>query len=313
MKSGINYFIFYLFCFLGISCNHLSHHRNEVKYHAGLNLRAKDRFYFNIVSSLQSIAEVDDKKHESGRTVEICLIYEVLHETVDSIAIKVTYDKLHVMMKNDGIDKDIIAKPSGEEADPMDKFFGSLLGGSVIVYLDHKGDVLQVTGYDDISDKILASLNLKEGSVRNNIRQQMNKMVGGEFVRNTIQQSFKIFPDKAIAVDDNWTSQGSPSDELGVGMNTTFTLNSLKNNIARIGIKSVLNDKKDGDSINVLGYQALASLDGGQKGHFDVDTVTGMLMSGESTLSLEGKIQMMGREIPVKITSEKKMEGKKIN
>jgi hypothetical protein len=69
---------------------------------------------------------------------------------------------------------------------------------------------------------------------------------------------------------------------------------------------------KTGDTVNLLGSQATADLDGNERGRFEVDTATGMLMSGETKLSLEGKVQVMGRDVPVRITSERKVKGKRI-
>jgi len=304
---------------IGISClfvvflNASCHSPSRPKYLMALHLTPGSKYDYAIVSNVHSTVELDKNKVESGRKVDLALTYEVLRNSADTIAIKVTYDKLHLIIRNNDLDKDIVAKASSETSDPIEKFFGSLLGSSITVYLNHKGDVLRVEGYDSISNKILASITLRENNARNNIRQQMNKMVGEDFVKNTFQQTFKIFPDTAIYIDDSWSRQGTQSEEVNIGMNTIFTLNAIKNNTALVDIRSVLNGNKDGDSLNVLGYQALANLEGGQKGHFDVDTTTGMLMNGESTLSLEGKIQIMGREIPVKIISEKKMEGKRIH
>jgi hypothetical protein len=52
--------------------------------------------------------------------------------------------------------------------------------------------------------------------------------------------------------------------------------------------------------------------DGRERERFEVDTATGMLPSGQTRLSLEGKVQVMNRDVPVKITSERKVEGKRI-
>jgi hypothetical protein len=295
-----------------ISCQS-GHLPSDKGYKENIHLILNDRYYYHIISEINSHAELSDKKLESSRKIDLDLMYTIVRDSADTIGVKITYDNLHVSINNNGLDKDIVAKSSGESDDPMDKFFGSLLGCSIEVYLNQKGDVLGVVGYNEVSDKILASLALKEGSVKNNIRQQMNKMVGEEFIKGLFQQAFKVFPDKAVYVNDSWSQQGASSQEIKVNMKTIFTLHSISNNIAKIDLRSVLNKTEGGDSINVVGYNVLADLEGGEKGYFDVDTVSGIVINGQCTLSLEGKIQMMGREIPVKITSEKKMEGKKIN
>jgi hypothetical protein len=54
--------------------------------------------------------------------------------------------------------------------------------------------------------------------------------------------------------------------------------------------------------MDVLGYQVLEKWEGGQTGHFTIDTSTGLLLEGQSSLSMEGTLQVIGREAPVKIT-----------
>lgn len=281
------------------------------QYSSRLRLPIGNRWYYTLSSELHTTAEIGDQKHESGRKTEVGLVYEVLRADRDTIALKVTYDKLHITMHNDGQDKEITGKPGGNADDPLETLFGSLLGNSITVYLNPRGEVLGVVGYDTIGQKILASTGVTNEAVRNKIRTQLDKFVGAEFINAIFQQEFRLFPDSAVRIRGSWSRQTKPSEEFKIGMNTTFSLESIDGPLARVDIRSDLVNKT-GDTVNLLGSQATADLDGNERGRFEVDTATGMLVSGETRLSLEGKVEVMGRDVPVKIISERKAEGKRI-
>ena len=65
-------------------------------------------------------------------------------------------------------------------------------------------------------------------------------------------------------------------------------------------------------SNSVMGYtQVAANLKGEQKGEFEIETKTGMLISSQITANIKGNLQVMGRDIPITIKSSIKMNGTK--
>jgi hypothetical protein len=61
-----------------------------------------------------------------------------------------------------------------------------------------------------------------------------------------------------------------------------------------------------------MGYDATASPTGKQEGEFDVDIKSGLPVKNEMNGKVEGTIQFQEREIPIKIESSIKMDGKKV-
>jgi molybdopterin-binding protein len=65
-------------------------------------------------------------------------------------------------------------------------------------------------------------------------------------------------------------------------------------------------------SNSVMGYSGVsADLKGEQKGEFDIETKTGMLINSIITASINGNLQVMGKEIPIEIKTSIKMNGRK--
>jgi hypothetical protein len=61
-----------------------------------------------------------------------------------------------------------------------------------------------------------------------------------------------------------------------------------------------------------MGNEVVMNTKGKQEGHFEMDIVTGLLANGQSTTSMEGNFQVMGKDIPVSIKVTKHITGKKL-
>ena len=64
----------------------------------------------------------------------------------------------------------------------------------------------------------------------------------------------------------------------------------------------------DSSMVNMMGYQVTPNLEGHQHGDFQMESKTGMVVNARITSSVEGTIQMLGRDIPITIESSIKME-----
>ena len=289
------------------------HSPSDPKYHISIHLHPGDKYYYIISGDMQSRSDVKDKKIESASHSDLGLIYEVLSDSADSIRLRITYDKLHIRLKSGELEKDVTARKGGAaQGDPIEGLLGNILGSQLTVTLDNKGNVIGVEGGKELSDKILGAIDAP-GSADNKqiIRQQMEKLVGEKSVRNTLQEAFRLFPDTAIYVGDDWVRKGQQSEDVKIGSNQTYSFTSLKGNIARVDERSDLTKEDDGN-ISIMGHDVPTDIDGEQTGFYEMDVTSGMLMNGESDLSLKGTLHVLGMEVPVKIKTAKKISGKRI-
>lgn len=299
-----------------VACNtnnsHHIHPPGEPKYHIALHLHPGDKYYYNIAGDMESRSDVKEKKIESISHSDLGLVYQALEDSGGNIRLQITYDKLHIRIKTGELEKDITArKSSAAEADPIESLLGNILGSSLFVTLDAKGNVIKIEGGKELSDRIMSTIDAPGADTKKIIRQQMEALVGEKFVRNTLQDAFKLFPDTALYIGDSWDHKMSANDNIKLGSNRTLSLTSIKGNIARVEEKSELSKQEDG-TISIMGHDVPADIKGGEKGYYEVDTASGMLLKGESNLSLKGTLQVMNIEVPVKVHSGKKISGKKI-
>lgn len=292
-----------------LSCKNTGPRDASKKYHFNLNLSTGSKYYFNINTETVSKVSAMGKDVETNNQSEVGLIYEVVNSTPDSIQIKITYDQLKFSLKSKEGEKEIDAANSGHSFDNMEKQLAAVKGSSLNVTLNKKGEVLQVSGGNEITDKLIATLNATNPASQARVREQFNKFLGEDFVKNNLASQFKLFPDSAVAVGNTWKQENTLSMEIGAKASSTFTFDDLDGNIASVKSTAVINTD---NKTTIMGNEVEANMKGSQEGQFETDTATGLLMKSETTTAIDGSMQMMGKDIPLSIKITKHIKGKKL-
>jgi hypothetical protein len=81
--------------------------------------------------------------------------------------------------------------------------------------------------------------------------------------------------------------------------------------MARVDGKSTIKSD-DGSSIFIMDQQFPAEINGSQEGHYEIDLGSGMLSKGHSSLEIKGSLQIMGKEVPIKVRAEKTITGREL-
>lgn len=291
------------------SCRNINHSDTNKKYLYNLNLPTGTKYYFNINTKTVSKLSAMGKDVETNNQSEVGLIYEVVGRSADSIQIKITYDQLKFALKSKEGTKEIDAANSGHSFDNMEKQLAAVKGSSLNVTLNKKGEVLQVSGGNEITDKLIATLNVSNPTSQARVREQFNKFIGEDFVKNNLASQFKLFPDTAVAVGNTWKQENTLSTEIGAKASSTFTFDDLDGNIATVQSTAVINTD---NKMTIMGNEVVANMKGNQEGQFETDTATGLLMKSETTTAIDGSMQMMGKDIPLSIKITKRIDGRKL-
>ena len=157
----------------------------------------------------------------------------------------------------------------------------------------------------------MSGINATDPYSKNILQTRMEKMIGEEFIKKNLAQLFRIFPDSAVHVGDNWELESKQGGDFGLNIKTDYILKEIDNGIATIESKASL--VSDSSENTFMGSGATAELKGEQRGEYQMDITTGMIVSSNINAELEGTVQAMGREIPVTMKMKAKMKGKKVN
>ncbi|MEO6549863.1 MAG: DUF6263 family protein [Ferruginibacter sp.] len=276
-----------------------------------LHLIAGEQYNYTTSNETVTIVEVNKEQITSTNNSTVGLLYRVLVSTPDSIVLKATYQGFHVII-NAGNEKQVIDADNAEESgNPAEKILAGIKGSSLLITLNKKGIVTNISGAKTITDKIMSGLNIyNDEATKQKIMSQLSKLVGDEFIKNNIESAFNFFPDGSVAVGDSWQHKKLQPGEINFEASITYTLDGVEDDMTAISVNSSMKTGKT--SANLMGQQVNANITGTMVGSFEVDRATGMLSTSTSTTKLEGYVQVMAKEIPIEITTKKKLQIKRL-
>jgi len=129
-------------------------------------------------------------------------------------------------------------------------------------------------------------------------------------IRQTLESSMRIYPDKAIKVGDSWIVNSKMKITMPIESITTYTLKEIKDGIAILGIKATLISKGDFDS---MGNKMQTDLKGMNIGDAQIDLKTGLILSSHTRIELYGKMKAVDQDIDFDMEGINKISGKAAN
>lgn len=197
--------------------------------------------------------------------------------------IEVVYDLMRMEMKSMGN----TIKMSSEDQTPEAQGFRDMVNKPFSMTVSPEGKVVSIEGWESIE---------KNGAMKS------------EDLKQSMETSLNIFPDKAVKVGDTWKKDAAMSMQMfKMNISSTYTLTEVKGNIATITMDSEI---KMGQDNNTQTNGMTMEMKGTQKGKMDVELNTGMTLTGSITQDIKGEMQVQGQKMPMNIKSEIKITGK---
>ncbi|MCW5517065.1 DUF6263 family protein [Muriicola sp. Z0-33] len=152
--------------------------------------------------------ELDGAAHEITNNLDGVMQFLVMTENADNYQIKVTFTDLNLNMSSSiqGELLNVNASVVNEE-DIQSKIFNSLLNEPIYIVLARNGDILEVTGGDSLVTKMANSSGLQDEFSLNMMKKSLEKEFGSEALSNSYKQMTFIYPDKKVAVGDEWENE----------------------------------------------------------------------------------------------------------
>jgi hypothetical protein len=302
------------FLFFIVSCkiqpgadrNHTSENRI---YKLRLNPPAGSQYHFEVSNEVKLNAEIGDKEIDNVKKTEVAINYEINKDSAGNFLLGMTYDKIHLHTKNGDDITDLDAANGASSSDPVERMLGALKAATITATVSPAGNIKSVKGYQDVANRILSGMN---ANVSDKAKAQMmwQQMVEQGIVKKNMDQLFKVFPDSAVHVGDKWKLYSTEKNDISFTVRNFYTLRSIEDGVANI--ESAGEIETDSTSTNLMGYNVTAALTGKQEGVYSMDITTGMLISCKIKANIEGTMQMVGREVKMKMRTEVSMDGQKI-
>ena len=274
--------------------SHVTRHRTIVLH---LNPAPGSILRYDINNESEMKMELNGTEVNNVNQSTFGVDYTIGKDSLGNFLFQVKYDKIHIHTKNGEAESDMDADNSAFSMNPAERMLGALKEARIRAVISPLGEVKSVSGYKELTEKILTSLNSADANTRNMGRQQWEQMFGEEAMKASLGQLFRIFPDSAIQVGDKWTMDSKQRAQFNLNLKSVYTLKDIEDNLATIECAGKITS--DSAVSNIMGNSVTAILQGEQKGVYQIDSRTGMLIKSRMENEFKGTIEMMGRIIPI--------------
>lgn len=125
-------------------------------------------------------------------------------------------------------------------------------------------------------------------------------------IRKVLQYAFNVYPKLAVKRGDSWQKKIKTSIGFtNIVARNVYQLMSIEDTIAHVEIRGKLTSE------NVDGNSSTVNITGTQKGSYDIDIKTGLVISGKLEQDLSGEMNITGDLTPIEIESRVYIIGSK--
>lgn len=235
-------------------------------------------------------------------------LMEIKDKTPQETQVQVTYQEVTYiisspMMKMGYDSKNPVEKPS--DIDQMlSKMFDKMIGQSFMMVVAPDGSVKSITGMDAIGESMVGAI-ASDGQMIAQLGAQMKQQFNDEAMKTTFEQSFKIYPADAVRVGNSWNIENTMSvNNMNTGVTTKYTLKSVSRNVANVAVES---DIEMNPSEGMEG-----KLSGKQTGTINVDTRTGLPVTGDFSQNIKGTVKAQGFDVQIEMVTQSKTSVKEV-
>jgi len=248
-----------------------------------------------------SITEMNMAMSAMGQDMKMSMImnidinYDVIDRNNGVYDIQMTYQKIKMDMTSPAAYSFDSDSPDSSSDESVASVLKSLSEVSLDIQMTQQGKVTSVKGVDQLIEKISTLSNPQ-------FKQMFSQQFSEQTIQKAIEQFSSFFPDKSVAVNDNWDVTMSISNSgIDIINKMNLTLKQVSNNVATIDFTGTLTTPEGGAVTNINGMDAKVSVNGTQTGTIQLDMKTGWFIRSEMTQNFLQNIEVMGQTIPQQI------------
>lgn len=196
----------------------------------------------------------------------------------------------------------------------MSKMMKAITSGSFKINMSKQGRVLEVTGIEALLDGMMNQFPGLPEAQKAQLKQQMAQSFGDKSLRGSIEMATAIFPDKPVAIGENWTVEVLNNGSMPIKMNTQFVLAEVTDTHYIVkGNAKVETDKNASTKSN--GLDMTFDLKGTATSELKINKTSGWIVTGVTKQNLSGSAIASGEQLPSPMTigmtmdSETKISG----
>jgi cytoskeletal protein RodZ len=281
----------------------------KLKLQVGQTFRMQTTQSQNLEQSMfgQSVAS-----NSSSTTV---MRYDVKSiDTNGNITLTATYESIISREEGpNGVTEFDSSKVDASSQNAQAQIVSAMMGKSLDILMTPQGEVIQVEGFGEMMDAMLATQDPASIELAKPI---IESAFGEDAFKDSMQNILLTYPEVRVGVGDLWQSSISVSAGIPMQMNTTWTVTNLENGVLSADVLQTITANPDADPLE-LGPISLSYPDlvGQGEGQLKIDAETGWVISNRIVHEFTGEMMMEGVDqlgeappIPISATIESVIE-----
>jgi hypothetical protein len=245
----------------------------------------------------QTIREqVGAARTETRQTIRNDLRTEIEEVDRDGVArVAIKYVGVSVKIAGPGGSVEFDSQHPPRQVHPVARSYAALLGKGYQVRLAPDGRVNAVIGGAQLAEALLKDLNLRPGPERDQAAAALRRDFGDETIRESVERSMAIFPNKPVGVGDEWTSTMKLSRRFPMVLQNRFRVRERKEGRAVLDVTTAITPNPEARHMEMGPIRYDAALEGNQAGTLEVDEATGWIVRSQLKQAIKGTLKPVGR------------------
>lgn len=264
------------------------------------------KYDYNLTSNQIIKQKIGEQNVNLSQEIGTDYTFDIAGDKAGDKTIKVIYNR--ISMKSSGMGNTMTMDSDIQDPAKPNPFSG-LKGASFEMTFGANGSIKSVNGLEKMLDNMPSKMT-KDTSQIKAIKASLGKQFSAEGMKQTMESSFKIYPDKPVKIGDSWTVDTKMQMTMPIETITTYTLKLVKDGIAFLNVNGTLVSKGSFDS---MGTKIETDLKGTNSGDMQIDLKTGLVLSSHLRLEMFGTMKAKDQNIDFDMEGINQITGKEIN
>ena len=173
--------------------------------------------------------------------------------------------------------------PAGAEG------FAALVGQSYAMKISPKGQVLEVTGMEELAEAIRKKL---PGGAPAQGTDPLWAFLDKDALKEMTENSLAVYPGKPVEPGDSWTRKQSMRRSLAMTTESKWMLQKRDAGVATIASTASMKTDPNGPAMEIQGMAMKMDLSGSQEGTIQMQESTGLVLVNRGRQQLKGQIRV---------------------
>lgn len=268
-----------------------------------LNFQKGKKYYYTTTSEQNVDQTFMGQSMKNSKKTTTGYIYEIKDINKDgNYNVTITYDKVETEKSEDT-----------DRKSPIPDDF--LKGFSFDMVVTPKGKVTEIKGMDKLMDAAINAVmvdSVKNDTVAQAVMKPVMDMIKNQFsdknMSSMMEQMTNYFPEGEVEVGDKWENVANVNTVINMKITTTYKVIDIANDVVKLDVDAKI---ATGEGEGIMGMKM--DLNGTQKGTMEIDSKSGLVLKSSVKQDIDGKINVMGMDVPMKISGTNTLEAKEMN